>query len=54
MLAGDALLAEAFRLALSYPALQVAQELSGATLGMIAASTSTSPGTTATSPRCTG
>jgi geranylgeranyl diphosphate synthase type II len=36
LLAGDALLTEAFRLALSYPGPEVAQELSGATLGMIA------------------
>ncbi len=35
ILAGDALLAEAFRLALSYPAPAVARELAGATLGMI-------------------
>ena len=35
LLAGDALLAEAFRLALSYPGPEVAQELSGATLHMI-------------------
>jgi geranylgeranyl diphosphate synthase type II len=35
LLAGDALLAEAFRLALSYPAPAVARELTQATLGMI-------------------
>lgn len=35
VLAGDALLAEAFRLALSYPAPHVARELAQATLGMI-------------------
>ena len=35
ILAGDALLAEAFRLALSYPAAEVARELVEATLGMI-------------------
>ena len=35
ILAGDALLAEAFRLALSYPSAAVARELAQATLGMI-------------------
>ncbi|MFN2627886.1 MAG: polyprenyl synthetase family protein [Gaiellaceae bacterium] len=35
LLAGDALLAEAFRLALCYPSPQVARELANATLGMI-------------------
>jgi geranylgeranyl pyrophosphate synthase len=35
VLAGDALLAEAFRLAASYPAADVARELAQATLGMI-------------------
>ena len=35
MLAGDALLAEAFRLACSYPTPSVARELAEATLGMI-------------------
>ena len=35
ILAGDALLAEAFRLAASYETPQVARELAGATLGMI-------------------
>ena len=35
LLAGDALLAEAFRLALSYPETAVARELAQATLGMI-------------------
>lgn len=35
VLCGDALLAEAFRLALSYPEPQVARELAAATLGMI-------------------
>ena len=35
ILAGDALLAEAFRLALSYPTPDVARELAQATLGMI-------------------
>ncbi len=35
LLAGDALLAEAFRLALSYPSTAVGRELAGATLGMI-------------------
>jgi len=35
LLAGDALLAEAFRLALSYRTTAVARELAGATLGMI-------------------
>ena len=35
VLAGDALLAEAFRLALRYPTPQVARELAEATLGMI-------------------
>jgi geranylgeranyl diphosphate synthase type II len=35
LLAGDALLAEAFRLALSYPSPAVARELASATLGMI-------------------
>src|SRR5881396_3039019 len=35
ILAGDALLAEAFRLALSYPNPSVARELAQATLGMI-------------------
>src|SRR5204862_1680748 len=35
ILAGDALLAEAFRLALSYPTPAVARELAQATLGMI-------------------
>ena len=35
LLAGDALLAEAFRLALSYPTPAVARELASATLGMI-------------------
>jgi geranylgeranyl diphosphate synthase, type II len=35
ILAGDALLAEAFRLALSYPTPNVARELAQATLGMI-------------------
>jgi len=35
ILAGDALLTEAFRLALSYPAAQVGRELAQATLGMI-------------------
>jgi geranylgeranyl diphosphate synthase type II len=35
LLAGDALLAEAFRLALSYGSAAVARELCGATLGMI-------------------
>jgi geranylgeranyl diphosphate synthase type II len=35
LLAGDALLAEAFRLALSYPSTAVARELAEATLGMI-------------------
>jgi geranylgeranyl diphosphate synthase, type II len=35
VLAGDALLAEAFRLAASYPSARVAQELAEATLGMI-------------------
>lgn len=35
ILAGDALLAEAFRLALSYPGPEVARELATATLGMI-------------------
>jgi geranylgeranyl diphosphate synthase, type II len=35
VLAGDALLAEAFRLALSYPTPNVARELAQATLGMI-------------------
>jgi geranylgeranyl diphosphate synthase type II len=35
VLAGDALLAEAFRLACRYPTAQVARELSEATLGMI-------------------
>ncbi len=35
VLAGDALLAEAFRLALSYPAPHVGRELAQATLGMI-------------------
>ncbi|HXV56551.1 MAG TPA: polyprenyl synthetase family protein [Gaiellaceae bacterium] len=35
ILAGDALLAEAFRLALSYPTPDVARELADATLGMI-------------------
>jgi geranylgeranyl diphosphate synthase, type II len=36
LLAGDALLTEAFRLALSYPSTAVARELAQATLGMIA------------------
>ncbi len=36
LLAGDALLAEAFRLALSYPTPSVGRELAKATLGMIA------------------
>jgi len=35
VLAGDALLAEAFRLALSYPSAEVGRELARATLGMI-------------------
>ena len=35
MLAGDALLAEAFRLALSYPFPEIGRELAQATLGMI-------------------
>src|SRR5687767_9649688 len=35
ILAGDALLTEAFRLALAYPSPQVGRELAGATLGMI-------------------
>jgi geranylgeranyl pyrophosphate synthase len=35
LLAGDALLAEAFRLACSYPTTDVARELAEATLGMI-------------------
>ena len=35
ILAGDALLAEAFRLALSYPGPEVAREVADATLGMI-------------------
>src|ERR687897_3506377 len=35
LLAGDALLAESFRLALAYPTPEVARELAGATLGMI-------------------
>ena len=35
MLAGDALLVEAFRLALSYETPAVARELAAATLGMI-------------------
>jgi geranylgeranyl diphosphate synthase, type II len=35
ILAGDALLAEAFRLALAYPGPEVARVLAGATLGMI-------------------
>jgi geranylgeranyl diphosphate synthase, type II len=35
LLAGDALLAEAFRLACSYPTTEVARELAEATLGMI-------------------
>ena len=35
LLAGDALLAEAFRLALAYPTSEVARELAQATLGMI-------------------
>jgi geranylgeranyl diphosphate synthase type II len=35
LLAGDALLAEAFRLALAYPTPEVARELAAATLGMI-------------------
>jgi geranylgeranyl diphosphate synthase type II len=35
ILAGDGLLAEAFRLACSYPTVAVARELAGATLGMI-------------------
>jgi geranylgeranyl pyrophosphate synthase len=35
VLAGDALLAEAFRLACSYPTAEVARELAQATLGMI-------------------
>jgi geranylgeranyl diphosphate synthase, type II len=35
VLAGDALLAEAFRLALSYPSTEVGRELAQATLGMI-------------------
>jgi geranylgeranyl diphosphate synthase type II len=35
LLAGDALLAEAFRLALAYPSPEVARELAQATLGMI-------------------
>ena len=35
ILAGDALLAEAFRLALSYPSPEAGRELAGATLGMI-------------------
>jgi len=35
LLAGDALLAEAFRLALSYPSTAVGRELAAATLGMI-------------------
>ena len=35
VIAGDALLAEAFRLALTYPSAAVARELAGATLGMI-------------------
>jgi geranylgeranyl diphosphate synthase type II len=35
ILAGDALLAEAFRLALTYPSPAVARELVGATIGMI-------------------
>jgi geranylgeranyl diphosphate synthase type II len=35
ILAGDALLAEAFRLALRYPSLAVARELADATVGMI-------------------
>jgi len=35
VIAGDALLAEAFRLALTYPTAAVARELAGATLGMI-------------------
>jgi len=35
LLAGDALLAEAFRLALAYPTTEVARELAQATLGMI-------------------
>src|ERR687886_1482144 len=35
ILAGDGLLAEAFRLALSYPTTAVARELTQATLGMI-------------------
>ncbi len=35
ILAGDGLLAEAFRLALSYPSAAVARELASATLGMI-------------------
>jgi len=35
LLAGDALLAEAFRLALAYPGPEVARELAQATLGMI-------------------
>ena len=35
ILAGDALLVEAFRLALSYPGPEVARELATATLGMI-------------------
>lgn len=35
VLAGDALLAEAFRLALAYPTPQIARELAEATLGMI-------------------
>jgi geranylgeranyl diphosphate synthase type II len=35
ILAGDALLTEAFRLALAYPSPEVGRELAGATLGMI-------------------
>jgi len=35
VIAGDALLAEAFRLALTYPTTAVARQLAGATLGMI-------------------
>ena len=54
MLAGDALLAEAFRLALSYPSPEVGRELAQATLGMIGGQYLDITGTAPTCRRCTG
>ena len=54
LLAGDALLAEAFRLALSYPTPAVARELAQATLGMIGGQYRDVTGDTGDWRPCTG